>query len=277
MDWIDYRERLKIGFSDENKYQYFLAKVFNYLNILQERVKVDDYMDFCNMTGVEIDLHILDTYNDNDRYLDCKKVLKSHSTYLSDFLAYYFAFVNTRSENDAYFWKKNDFIKLVQDMLKESHLPFDVIEDADGTFIFPKGAEELDSELVSEPLEWMRSYPDARKAFVRALKEYSDATEENASDIADKFRKALETFFGGNKSLENYKSIYSNYLKDNQIPTEIANNFQKVLEQYTQFMNNYAKHRDRTSNTVLEYIMYQTGNIVRLLISLKQGEQENAD
>ena len=35
-------------------------------------------------------------------------------------------------------------------------------------------------------------------------------------------------------------------------------------------MNNYAKHHDKTSINVLEYIMYQTGNIIRLLITLKK-------
>lgn len=37
-------------------------------------------------------------------------------------------------------------------------------------------------------------------------------------------------------------------------------------------MNNYAKHHNKTSKNVLEYIMYQTGNIIRLLITLNQEE-----
>lgn len=47
-----------------------------------------------------------------------------------------------------------------------------------------------------------------------------------------------------------------------------------LLQAYTSFMNNYAKHRDATSNRLLEYLMYQTGNIIRLLITLKQGEDK---
>lgn len=37
-------------------------------------------------------------------------------------------------------------------------------------------------------------------------------------------------------------------------------------------MNGYAKHHDKTELNVLEYLMYQTGNIIRLLITLKQAE-----
>jgi len=40
----------------------------------------------------------------------------------------------------------------------------------------------------------------------------------------------------------------------------------------TNFMNGYAKHHDKASKKVLEYIMYQTGNIIRLLVTLKERE-----
>jgi hypothetical protein len=34
-------------------------------------------------------------------------------------------------------------------------------------------------------------------------------------------------------------------------------------------MNSYAKHHDKAGENALEYIMYETGNIIRLLINLK--------
>lgn len=55
---------------------------------------------------------------------------------------------------------------------------------------------------------------------------------------------------------------------------KIACGCKPLLQAYTSFMNNYAKHRDATSNRLLEYLMYQTGNIIRLLITLKQGEDK---
>ena len=102
----------------------------------------------------------------------------------------------------------------------------------------------------------------------------ADATDENASDCADLFRKALEQFFreffGGKKSLENYKSEYGNLMKNHGIPAELSNSFEKVLNQYTTYMNSYAKHGNGTSKIALEYIMYQTGSLIRFLITLKQ-------
>lgn len=46
----------------------------------------------------------------------------------------------------------------------------------------------------------------------------------------------------------------------------------KLLQTYYNFMNGYAKHHDKTELNVLEYLMYQTGNIIRLLVTLKQAE-----
>ena len=113
------------------------------------------------------------------------------------------------------------------------------------------------------------------------MKDYANLTDDNASDVADKFRKALERFlqefFGKTKSLENLKSEYGAYLKARGVPSEISNNFETLQKSYTDFMNNYAKHHNKTSRNVLEYIMYQTGNIIRLLITLKQEENNDVD
>ena len=56
------------------------------------------------------------------------------------------------------------------------------------------------------------------------------------------------------------------------VSKEIASNFETLLQTYCNFMNGYAKHHDKTELNVLEYLMYQTGNIIRLLITLKQAE-----
>ena len=181
------------------------------------------------------------------------------------------------------FWifsgKKSIKEKLWQDvrrMLEDSHIQYDLLEDNDTFFIFPKGAKELDNALVSQPLEWLSNYPKSESAFVKALKLYADSSDLNASDVAEAFRKSLETFFqeffNSDKSLENLKSEYGQFLKNCNVPAEISNNFQSLLNSYALFMNNYAKHHNKTSKNVLEYIMYQTGNIIRLLITLKLEE-----
>lgn len=167
--------------------------------------------------------------------------------------------------------------------LTSTKIDYDLVKDDDGIFIFPRGAKELDDALVSQPLTWLSAYPQAHIAFVKALKAYSEATPDTASEIADKFRKALETFFqeffGGGRSLEKYVSdhTYEQYLDNCGVPSDMRDEFKNTINAYTKFINNNAKHHDKTELKVLEYLMYQTGNIIRLLITLRQEEQTDAD
>lgn len=82
----------------------------------------------------------------------------------------------------------------MSDCLDSSHIPYELYKDNGEYFIFPKDAEELDNALVSPILIWLEKYPKCHKAFMKAIKSYSKLTDENASDVADLFRKALETF-----------------------------------------------------------------------------------
>ena len=272
MHFLDYKKNLGIAIDDEIKVEFFINKMFNSLNYLNSNgnmvITDEEFFDFFNMSGVDMIMY-------EDGYEGIISVLQDHTDSLEDFLPYYVVFINCLEDLDCREWDKQYFYELICKQLKESQIPFEIREDEDGYFIFPRGATELDDALVSENLQWMKEYPKARAAFIKALKEYANQNEQNASDIADKFRKTLESFFqeffDSEKSLENYKSEYGDYLKKHGVPAEISNNFESILQTYTNYINNYAKHHDRTGLNVLEYIMYQTGNIIRLLITLEKN------
>ena len=154
--------------------------------------------------------------------------------------------------------------------LNELKLNYELLEDDDGCFIIPKGAYELDEKNINIPFEWLKAYPSARTAMENALKAYSNM--DNPSQVADLFRKTLETFaqefFDKNASLENLKSVFGQFFKSKGVPQELSSNLETTLQMYTNYMNNYAKHHDKTERKYLEFIMYQTGNIIRFVISL---------
>ena len=283
MDFLSYREQLGIGLCDDKKYQHFLTILFNFLNgIPTDRsfsgISTKEYLRFCSTTGTQISNAYMNEQRGNNRYNHCIRVLAENADEPKTFFSYYIAFTNVLPiKRDGYaFLERGTFANLLVQMLKDSHIAVDLVVKNGEYFVFPKGAVELDSALVSQPLAWLNQYPKAHTAFVKALREYADATTENASDIADKFRKALETFFQeffkNDKAPESNKSIYGNYLSKAGVPKEIASNFETLLQTYCNFMNGYAKHHDKTELNVLEYLMYQTGNIIRLLITLKQAE-----
>ena len=281
MEWMDYRKRLGVGFCDEDRANFFIATTLNNIDTSikkprdetdffrlfdHDAVSDDEYAVFCRTTGTR-----------NEFAFKCKvdqvlEILEEHSHCIGDFLAYYMAFVNCLQNRE-----NGINQKLLLDILDRSFvaskLQYAVLKDCSQYFVFPKGAKEMDDELVSQPLEWLIEYPKSYAAFVKALKEYSEATPDNSSDIADKFRKTLETFlrefFGNNAPLEKNKVEYGRYLKSRGVPSEITGNMETLLQAYANFMNGYAKHQDATSLNVLEYLMYQTGNIIRLLITLK--------
>lgn len=272
MNFMDYRKSLGLGIDDEEKVRFFFTKIFNILDSIKHagsfRLSDKEYFEFCNNAGVK--MHCGELYGQG--YSFVIQELKNHFFSLEEFLPYYMTYVNCIEDSNRVDYKKQAFINLICNMLEQSGIPYEIKMYEDGYFIFPQGAKELDDALVSQNLEWLKAYPQSRAAFIKALKDYSDKEKANASNIADNFRKALETFFqeffGSEKSLENYKSEYGAYLKSKGVPSEISNNLESLLQAYTNYINNYAKHHDKTSMNVLEYIMYQTGNIMRLLINL---------
>lgn len=284
MDWLDYREKLGIGFKDDQKFRYFLAKIFNVLRSFTNVpnygfLSTSEYQQYCMTTGISFGKSLFQDGNHYQRYNDLINLLERNSSYLEEFLAHYIAFVNSLERDRQSELKRDNFIAILTKILEESHIQYELIESDGECFVFPKGVAEFDDALVSQPLSWLKAYPGGEKAWCKALRMYAKDESENASDVADLFRKALEAFFqeffAGGKTLENYKSDYGAYLKTQGVPSSIANNFETLLQAYTNYMNDYAKHHDATSDKVLEYLMYQTGNIMRLLITLKQGNSND--
>lgn len=279
MKWVDYREKLGIGFEDNEKFDMLKNKLLNCLDLIDS----DHTFYYTNEHYLAYAIMVGELSQGYGGAIALVKFSLAKSTCCLELISKYVAFVNTYKnvERNDYNNNAEALLHFLTRSIEALNMEYELIQDDDGYFIFPKGAPELDEALVSAPLEWLKAYPNAHGSFTKALKDYSEVTEATASDVADKFRKALEAFFqeffGGGSSLENYKSDYGKYLKKKGVPTEIGGNFETLMQSYTNFMNSYAKHHDKTELNVLEYIMYQTGNIVRLLITLKQEETANAD
>ena len=275
MTYQDYRKILGLNFSDEEKIKLFLAKA--YIGFA-ESIELDNYLsaeefnNFCFNAGIKVVPEYFSSYAERSKVVF--DFFKKETNDLNRFLYYFTILLNASKTNSP---ERKQWQKAISFWASESELAFEFLEDGEKVFILSRGAKELDDALVSQPLEWLKGYPLAHKAFIKALKDYSSATEETASEVADSLRKALETFFqeffNNSKSLENYKSEYGDYLKSHGIPAEIANDFNKLLDSFTNYNNNYAKHHDKSSINVLEYLLYQTGNIIRFLITLKKEDK----
>ena len=272
MDFIDYREKLGIGFSDDEKFASLKSRVFN--DITPPRsgnfgMSVADYYDFFNYIGLEVNHNLTESQRDDtERYADCVHVIREHTYLAKDFLSYYIALANCMPNDNKTPCNREYMKAVIERALVYSHIQFQTIKEDDQFFIFPKGAKELDDALITEPLEWLKDYPQSRKTFCIALRQYSDGIY--IRDVADNLRKALEEFLqeflGNTKNLENNKIEICKFLKSQNVNPDFCGLFQPLLNTYKGINDKYAKHNDLIDGKMLEFLIYQTGIFIRMII-----------
>lgn len=273
MKWIDYREKLGIGFNDEQKFKMLLNMMQNFIcNVVGNAYCESAYFEYCMMTG--------EMYLDYNRPYQHLSDNIGHGKSMAEIISKFIAFYNTFEVSyDSYSYhrtSKKDVIEFLKNSLNALKVQFEILEDKDGVFVFPKGAEELDEALVSEPFEWLIDYPNTRKTYTIALKQYSDGVY--VRDVADNLRKALEAFLqeflGNSKNLETNKNEICRYLGEQGVDAGVSGLFQPLINAYKNINDRIAKHNDAVDEKLLEFLLYQTGVLIRMVLSVKQAEQK---
>lgn len=280
MEYLDYREKLGIGFNDEEKNKHFKNAIINYFeNGAKVPFSRDSYVRFCSKIGYRVErenasFNLRELANQSKNLQQLVEVFEAEKYSFKEFLCITIMLVNTYDEDEK---QKRELKNYVLEQLKKYKYNFEIIKDDDGIFVFPKGAKELDDALVSEPLEWLLDYPKAHSTFVRALKQYSN--QEYARDVADNFRKAfeefLQEFLGNERNLENNKIEICKFLGEHGADSNIGSMFQSLLNSYKNLNDKIVKHNDRVDEKFLEFLMYQTGLFIRMIITI--GKQSRID
>lgn len=278
MEWIDYREKLGLGFNDTEKanrcMNYLLTHLSAYFNELEfengafklsqsKSINKEEYLMFCSIIG--------ERYQ-NTEYIYSAIIheLEFYQRDFKEFISVYIALVNS-VKNRPEGAKQKDLLAILDKSFNESRLQYCILKDGDQFFVFPKGAKELDNKLVSEPLEWLKNFPQTYKIYAHTLKQYSN--NEVPRDVADNLRKSLETFlqefFNNEKNLDNNIHEVGRFFDSKCINRELKAIFTTLLSKYNQANNAVAKHHDKIEENMLEFLLYQTGIFIRTLISLK--------
>ena len=79
----------------------------------------------------------------------------------------------------------------------------------------------------------------------------------------------MQEYLGNSKNLENNKSEICRYLSSKGVDAEFGGLLQPLLNTYKKINDKYAKHNDAMDERLLEFIMYQTGVFIRMIISVK--------
>lgn len=272
MNWVDYNSKLGISFDDEQKFELLKNKIHNLLYYIGTELTSSDYRN-----SSFIDYFVMIGYKTN--LLNIKGVIESmeYVDSLSELISRYTAFSITSQKH----FSNKVVISIIKDFLPKElanlHIQYETLDDEQGWLIIPKGAKELDDALVSQPLEWLKEYPKAHKTFCIALKQYADG--EYIRDTADNLRKALEEFLQefirNEKNLEANKNEICKYLGKQNVDAGISGLFHPLINTYKNINDRTAKHHDKVDAKLLEFLLYQTGVLIRMVLSVKENEQKN--
>lgn len=146
----------------------------------------------------------------------------------------------------------------------------------DNIIFYPEGSKLLDEKVVNDVLDWLTLYPKVQENFKSALEKYQDKIYQR--NLIDDLRLSLELLLkkilNNNKNLEKQKKDLYEQLEKENIPKQLRNMYWKLIDYYTDYQNNYAKHEDRVDSSEIEFIIYLTGTFMRFLMTLEDTKNE---
>lgn len=273
----DYRKALELGFDDKQKQRVFINRMqLFFQKPCDIDISYDNERDFCYELGIPCQHDNKSIFDFNmDEPSGLARMWPYLEPYTGDFRKFLYAtvvFINTYIGSNK---NKRLLLRSLKQALEDSDIDYEVLEDSDGYFFFPKGAQELDDGLISQPLRWLNEYPKTKEVFSVALKQYS--SNSYVRDVADNFRKSLEMFFqeflNNKRNLRNNTTLIFNYLGEKNAEPELRSIMKSIINAYDNLNNSAVKHNDTLDKTYLEFIMYQTGIIIRTLIVVKNSKE----
>lgn len=266
MDIIEYRKKIGIKYNKEQKFEKLRSLIFNIIDGVYRKYKYTNWNTLNNIGRLYYDTICVE--NADGYYSDIKDYLKNQNSnnrfiyYSSIFFTILHLIIPAEYQLQ---------IKQMKTIIEINEINYYIEENDNWTYFFEKSNKEMDEKLIIEPLEWLHKYPNIRKLAIETLNDYYNP--KNTSNIVDEFRKLLEQFmqayFKSNKILKSFISDYGNKLKLAGVSTEIASEFEKIVNLYDMYNNNHAKHHKDAKDYDVEYIMYETFNIIRLLLQIE--------
>lgn len=169
--------------------------------------------------------------------------------------------------------QKKDFLIGIQEAVSITGVPLGIKQTESEIIFYPEGAKLLDEKLINDNLDWLSAHPKSYETFKMSLMEIGIQGKER--NVVDHLRLSLELLlkdiFNNGKSLENQKSDIGNYLKSKNISPEISNLLERVLDYYTKYQNNKAKHDCAVLSSEVEFILYLTGTVMRFLLTNQES------
>ncbi len=82
----------------------------------------------------------------------------------------------------------------------------------------------------------------------------------------------MQEFLGNEKNLETNKNEICRYLGEQGVDPGITGLFQPLINAYKNINDKIAKHNDAVDAKLLKFLLYQTGVLIRMVLSVKQAQ-----
>lgn len=267
-----FHKRWNIEVSEEEKWNDFKGRILNsYASILQHDFIYNDEADeeFFNILGIHSrhNRHDRLTFNLTGKEVeDCLsyKYLRNETDIKKILLG--LEIISWMESIEPEIRKK--FLLDIKEIINITNVPIELKYSENEFLIYPAGAKLLDEKLINDNLDWLSDYPKIYELFSSSLSDLGIKGKER--QVIDNLRLSVELLLkeklGNSKSLENQKIELGKYLKTQKICSEISNLYWQVLDYYSKYQNNKVKHSDSANPNEVEFILYLTGTMMRLLL-----------
>ena len=283
-----FNKRWNIIDNEENKNQLknrCLAIICNSLNnIYGYHGRRETIENFCSEVEITLGISIKENYYDK---FDGTKLFKYINALdlniVSDYNTFmYFLEISLNYDYDYDYEYDSPFVdnellaKRMAEVLKLSNANVIICKNGDRFELYPIDVPFLSEKLVMDVLSWLDLYPNTKKSFSKALK--IKRTPDKYRNIIDELRLSVEFLFkqvfNNNKSLENQKSNIGDFFKENNVSVEISNMYIKLMDLYTTYNNNSAKHNDNVNEIEIDYMIYLTGSFIRFILLIEKNQNK---
>ncbi|OHD07574.1 hypothetical protein [Sphingopyxis sp. RIFCSPHIGHO2_12_FULL_65_19] len=137
-----------------------------------------------------------------------------------------------------------------------------------GSLRLNKEVKELDVPLIEETRHWLHGYPKSLEKLEQAKLKYDAGIFQR--NLLDDLRLGLElllkSVLENTKSLENQVPLIGAKLKERGASAQFTNMFQKLLDLYGKYQNEYVKHDDNLPEEEVEFIFELTASFMKHIV-----------
>lgn len=134
-----------------------------------------------------------------------------------------------------------------------------------GEYRSNKEVRELDVPLIDETRHWLHGHSKSLALLEQAKLKYDAKVFQRS--LIDDLRLGLElllkSVLGNTKSLENQIPLIGAKLKERSVSPQFINMFQKLLDYYCKYQNDYVKHDDNLPEEEIEFIFELTASFMK--------------